>query len=169
MNTKAKIALTGLTAIAIAATGLAVYFSAHTTSTTPTAAVAEKKTFTISGSIKIPNNFAGSIDYVGNQCHGGGGYSDLTPGTAVTVADSTGAIVSTGSLHAGSRADKTTISAAPEIGLKSDQEVVASCTVSFTATDVPEGLPQYVITVSHRGSQVVSAAEAHGEVNFTLK
>jgi hypothetical protein len=165
---KVKATIVGLAVVALVAVGLAIFFGTRGTPAVPTSAAAEKNTFTISGSIKIPNNFGGSIAYEGNQCHGGGGYSDLTPGAAVTVSDSAGAIVGTGSLHAGTRADMTTLSAGPELGLKGGP-VVASCTVSFTVTDVPDGLPQYVVSVSHRGSQVVSAAEAHGEVLFTLR
>lgn len=168
MNTKTKVTIAGLSVVTLVAVGLAIFFGTRDTAATPAPAAATKKTFTISGSIKIPNNFAGSIAYERNQCHGGGGFSDLAPGAAVTVADSVGAVVGTGSIHAGTRADTTTVAAVPEVGLKGG-EVVASCTVSFTVTDVPDGLPQYVVSVTHRGSQVVAGDAAHGEVEFTLK
>jgi hypothetical protein len=60
-------------------------------------------TFTMTGVIEI----SGGGDQItladDGTCSGTGGFSDMTPGTAVTVADGTGKIVATGSLGPGSQ------------------------------------------------------------------
>jgi hypothetical protein len=82
-------------------------------------------------------------------CEGTGGYSDMTAGTAVVVADSTGKTVATGSLGTG-------------------QVQIDTCTLPITVPDVPGGLSEYVVTISHRGSQVVPGAQANQPLQLTL-
>jgi hypothetical protein len=114
------------------------------------------RTFTLSGSITlIPSSSAYSLNeitYGAGSCQGSGPYSDMSPGVAVLVADSQGHTVATGSLEAG-------------IEQSGDG---SGCRLPFDVPDVPAGLQSYSVTVSHRGTQVVSSIEAHTGVNLTL-
>lgn len=84
-------------------------------------------------------------------CEGTGGFSDLSPGTAVLVQDSTGQTLATGSLGAGAR-----------------EATSGACLMPFTVPAVKDGLSSYSVTISHRGTQVVSAADAHGDVILSI-
>lgn len=111
-------------------------------------------TFTLTGSITLvpsTNVDVVTITYGSGTCQGVGPYSDMTPGTAVLVADSQGRTVATGSLEAG----LTSSDAGP-------------CRLPFEVPNVPSGLASYSVTVSHRGTQVVSSEEAQTGVNLTL-
>jgi hypothetical protein len=106
--------------------------------------------FNISGSITIQGSAL--TDYVDDDqggCQGTGGYSDMTPGTAVTVADSSGRVVATGSLGEGT-----------------DQG--GACELSIGVPGVPAGLSEYVVTVSHRGSQVIPGDQVGQPLVLTL-
>lgn len=121
-------------------------------------------TFTIRGSISISNNFAGSIRYEGTSCRGGGGFSDLTPGTAVTVKNGTGQVVATGALGT----TVTAMTTVPSVVAGLPNTVVGACTLNFAVQNVPGGLDAYVLTVSHRGDRVLRPAEARGDVKLTV-
>jgi hypothetical protein len=88
-------------------------------------------------------------DFDTSSCEGTGGYSDMTPGTAVTVADSTGNVVATGALGEG-------------------RDLGTGCDLTFDVPGVPAGLSEYVVTVSHRGSQVYSYQRAQQPIELTL-
>lgn len=113
-------------------------------------------TFTLSGSITLnPSTGAYSVNevtYAAGSCQGTGPYSDISPGVAVLVADPQGHTVATGSLEAG-------IQESGDNG---------PCKLPFDVPNVPLGLASYSVTISHRGTQVVSSAEAHTGVNLTL-
>jgi hypothetical protein len=108
-------------------------------------------TFNMSGSITLSG--AAFQDYLPDGtggCQGTGGYTDMTAGTAVTVADSTGKVVATGALGAGRVVQDT------------------ACVLPINVPGVPGGLSEYVVTVSHRGSQVFSTAQATQPIELTL-
>lgn len=110
--------------------------------------------FVLNGTITVsggPDTVATSSD--GTGCQGTGGYSDITPGTAVTVANAQGQVIATGALGSGVMASSGELDA---------------CSLSFTVPDVPDGLPSYSITISHRGPQVVPSTEAHSGVALSL-
>jgi hypothetical protein len=114
--------------------------------------------------LTINNDFSGSVDLLDDvSCQGGGGYSDLVPGTAVTVSDSTGHVIATGALNTGSQT-KTSLSGT----LNGTQDVASACVIGFNVNDVPDNLKSYVVTISHRGSQVISPSEAHSGVQLTI-
>jgi hypothetical protein len=120
-----------------------------------------RTTFQLTGSITIIDSSNGeygdlSIADEGDSCEGTGAYSDLSSGTAVIVANPQGQTVATGTLQAG-QSNSTTSSGPAD-----------RCTMSFTVPNVPLGLSSYTVTISHRGSQVVSAAEAASGVELTI-
>lgn len=107
-------------------------------------------TFDISGTITVQGSALD--DYTATAdggCEGTGGYSDMTSGTAVTVADATGKIVATGALGQG-------------------LDIGGGCQISFDVPGVPTHLSKYVVTVSHRGSQVLTPAQAFQPLDLTL-
>jgi hypothetical protein len=112
---------------------------------------ASHSTFDISGTITIQGSAFNdyTLDTEDSSCIGTGGYSDMTPGTAVTVADSTGKVVATGALGQG-------------------RDLGGGCQISFDVPGVPTDLSKYVVSVSHRGSQVLTPAEALQPLDLTL-
>lgn len=117
--------------------------------------------FQLSGTITLQdssNGEYGTVDITSNNgsCQGAGPYSDLSSGTAVIVANAQGQTVATGQLLAG------------QTDSNSDASFVDECTMPFTVPNVPIGLSNYTVTISHRGSQVVSAAEARSGVELTI-
>lgn len=109
-------------------------------------------TFTLAGSIMVVDSgqsFSG-IDSDGTHCHGTGPYSDLGPGTAVVVEDTTGKVLAVGALSEGTDTHED------------------SCVLPFAVQDVRDGEKAYSVTVSHRGTQVVSSSEAHTGVALTI-
>jgi zinc-ribbon domain len=76
---------------------------------------------------------------VANQCNGSGGFSDIVPGTQVTVKDGDGKLLGTGTLSAGSGD-------------------INHCSLTFTVAGVPE-VAFYAIEVSHRGALDFSLAQ----------
>lgn len=107
-------------------------------------------TFTMTGFIRVHGTPYTDILLDGNGgCSGTGGYSDMNSGTAVTVANGTGQTVATGSLGAGRAQDN-------------------DCVFPITVSGVPADLQQYSVTVSHRGTQVITATEAKDGLELTL-
>lgn len=121
-----------------------------------------KNTFMLTGVIMIESGPSGvrSIGTGGtdSDCQGIGGYSDLTPGTAVKVSDGSGQVVATGSITGGQV--RTTYFGG--------QNVVTGCQSGFTVNEVPDGLPSYVLTVSRRGDQFLTADQAHAPITLTI-
>lgn len=110
-------------------------------------------TFTMTGSLIVIDQSSLLPDLQTDKanCQGTGGFSDLTPGTAVLVQDSTGQTLSTGSLRAGKR-----------------DAASGACLMPFTVTDVKDGLRSYSVTISHRGTQVFTSGNAHSGVILTI-
>lgn len=101
-------------------------------------------TFTIHGFISAPGIGDGN-----GGCHTTEGYSDITAGTAVIVASPTGQTVATGALGAGEISEGV-------------------CAFPITVPAVPGNLASYSITISHRGTQVLTPASAHQAVELSL-
>lgn len=110
-------------------------------------------TFTMTGTLILVDqtSLGASAQVDKAPCEGTGGFSDLSSGTAVLVQDSTGQILATGSLKDGHRDGAS-----------------GACLMPFTVPDVKDGLSSYSVTISHRGTQVVSAADAHGDVILSI-
>ncbi|OAP26147.1 hypothetical protein [Amycolatopsis sp. M39] len=120
------------------------------------------KTFMLTGILTIESdssdvrtNDTGAAD---SDCQGTGGYSDLTPGTAVKVSDGAGHVIATGSITSGTA----------QTSYVYDHNVVTGCQLGFTVNDVPDGLPSYVLTISHRGDQYLTADRAHAPISLTI-
>lgn len=106
-------------------------------------------TFALHGTMVLDGGYDGVTSTPGG-CAGTGGYSDIADGTAVTVYDSTGAVVASGQL-ANSTGGGT------------------SCTFDIVAPKVPGGSRYYQVEVSHRGKITYSARDMRrGNVSVTL-
>jgi hypothetical protein len=103
----------------------------------PTAAA----TFVLTGTLTLSEASPGSA----GSCEGKGGYSDITPGAAVTVYDAAGAVIGKGYLGNGSSASASGYGA---------------CEFQFSVQSVPEGSKFYQVEISHRGKLTVSAEDA---------
>ncbi|SED51821.1 hypothetical protein SAMN04489727_8194 [Amycolatopsis tolypomycina] len=92
-----------------------------------------------------------SSGYGYSACGGSGDYSDITTGTAVTVYDAAGTVLSQGALGTG-RPDGA-----------------GTCVFSLAAPNVPSGEKFYLVEVSHRGRIMVQPEDARaGKVALTL-
>jgi hypothetical protein len=92
-----------------------------------------------------------SSGYGYSTCGGSGGYSDIATGTAVTVYNAAGTVLSQGALGTG-RPDG-----------------VGSCVFSLAAPNVPAGEKFYLVEVSHRGRIMVQPDDArNGTVALSL-
>lgn len=85
----------------------------------------------------------------GDACESAGGYSDITPGAAVTVGGPSGQTLGVGSLAAGV------------------ETAGGYCAFSFDVP-VPGGQSLYTVTISHRGTQTFTPVQAEGPVALTL-
>jgi hypothetical protein len=84
-------------------------------------------------------------------CGGSGGYSDITGGTAVTVYNAAGTVLSQGALGTGRPAG------------------MGTCVFSLSAESVPAGEKFYLVEVSHRGRIMVRPEDArNGNVALSL-
>lgn len=115
-----------------------------------TDAVSSDSTITVHGSVTLST---GSFLNLGASCSADGGFSDISAGTAVTIGDQTGAIIAVGQLEPG----RITQDASGTALL---------CSFGFDV-QVPGGRAEYTVTVSHRGTQVVSPAQTR-DVELTL-
>jgi hypothetical protein len=84
-------------------------------------------------------NSASAIAVTSSDCRGGGGYSDIAPGTPVTVRDETGKLLASSSLGVGTG-------------------TVTRCTFTFTLKGVPE-VSFYSVEVGRRGQISNSLAD----------
>jgi hypothetical protein len=93
--------------------------------------------------------YSGGYGY--NTCGGSGGYSDITTGTAVTVYNAAGTVLSQGALGTGR------------------PEGAGTCVFSLAAPNVPAGEKFYLVEVSHRGRIMVQPEDARaGKVALSL-
>lgn len=121
---------------------------------------------TVSGSITIP--FASSDLFAPNAvdplatgtagpglndpCTTTGGFTDISQGAAVTIGDSAGKTLAVVALDAGS--------------VQGNPGSPASCVFNFEA-QVPS-VAEYTVTISHRGTQVFTLAQAQSGMNLAL-
>lgn len=98
------------------------------------------KAFTLRGSMTLTGSHVPSGD-TSEDCTGYSGYDDIAKGAGVTVYDSAGKVVATGSLGTG-------------------KPKSAACVFPVSVAGVPEGSKFYQVEVSHRGKVTVSSAEA---------
>lgn len=119
--------------------GFGAGYVAHGSATT------SGKTVTVHGTLTLTQGAYRNGD--GTSCTAGDGFSDISPGTAVTVGDDTGATLAVGQLQAG-------------------QNNGSGCAFAFDVK-VPAGRTSYTVTVSHRGTQVFSPDQI-GEADMTL-
>jgi hypothetical protein len=84
------------------------------------------------------------IEAAGSGCRGTGGYSDIAPGTPVTLLDAGGKLLGATTLEGGSRS-------------------ATECDFTFSIPDVPE-VGSYTVEVSHRGevTNTLDEMKAHG-------
>lgn len=120
------------------------------------AVMTSHKTFTLQGSITLLTSAAYDLGGNTSACYGAGPYSDLSPGTAVVVQNGQGQTLQVGTLSYGIQVTSTTY---PK---------TYACAMPFAVPEVPDGLSSYVVTISHRGTQVVTATEAHGGLKLTI-
>lgn len=151
--------------------GIGVGLAGHSTPfATPAAAetTSAPSTILLSGSLTVP--FLGTdlfapqaVDpsqppsgapVLGDPCITQGGFTDITAGAAVTIGGPDGKTIAVGALEAG------------QVAGTAGQP--AQCEFDFSV-QVPQGLSEYTVTVSHRGTQVFTPEQVlQGEVKLTL-
>ncbi|MFF0199896.1 hypothetical protein [Streptomyces sp. NPDC005017] len=104
----------------------------------PTLASWAPTAFTLTGTFELTD---GAVGDGAGGCRGEGGYDDIFEGTAVTVYDAAGTVVATG--HLGE--------SMPEGG---------ACRFDVSVADVPTGERFYLVRVSHRGTVLLTEAQA---------
>ncbi|MEO3759783.1 hypothetical protein ABGB19_16035 [Mycobacterium sp. B14F4] len=125
-------------ALALALLGVAGYFGINH--------YLKSRPFTLEGALAVYSD----VGLTGGPgCRGTGGYSDIGPGTAVTVSDEDGTLLAKGALGAGYG----------EQGW---------CSWSFRVTDVPGGKKFYKVEASHRGEVNFTESEAREGVQLQL-
>jgi hypothetical protein len=135
--------------------GYALFHSSSkaTPAATPAAATSSASSsaadFTLTGKLTLKWSRGAFVRDESGACAGSGGYSDISSGAAVTIADQTGTVIATGQLGDG-HADV------------SDAGSPIDCVFSFTVPNVPDGKTFYGVTVSHRGAIQFSADRAKG-------
>lgn len=131
---------------AVAAVGFVALSRAGSPTTTPSASpmptasrtptpIPTALTHTVTGSFVLTDtsvDLAG-ITAIGGQCQGTDGYSDLGPGTPVTLKDENGTILADASLSLGTGTS-------------------SQCTFTFTLTGVPDTARFYSVEVGRRGA-----------------
>jgi hypothetical protein len=109
-------------------------------------AVTTGQAFDLSGTFTLY-----STGYSYSTCGGSGGYSDITTGTAVTVYNAAGTVLSQGALGTG------------------HSNGAGTCVFSLSAPNVPAGEKFYLVEVSHRGRIMVQPDDArYGRVALSL-
>ena len=98
-----------------------------------------KDTHTIRGAFDLNGKVGNDV-----SCSPTGGYSDIGPGTSVTVSSGSGEILGVGSLNSGT--DKKVSSYS------------VGCTYNFVVYDVPDA-PFYKVEVANRGALTFSKAD----------
>lgn len=114
--------------------GLGYYVASGKASATPTP-TPTPLTHTVTGSFVLTDTsvYSSGITAVGGQCQGADGYSDIGPGTPVTLKDENGTTLADTSLGYGTG-------------------TVARCTFTFTLTGVTDTAKFYSIEVGRRGA-----------------
>ena len=90
-----------------------------------------------------------SATFIGKECQGAGGYTDLVEGTPVVVRDGDGEVIGSGRFAAG-RGNRT--------GKLGGLSAPSACVFAFTLKHVPDA-ETYSFEVSHRGGVVYTYDE----------
>ncbi len=93
----------------------------------------------------------------GDACEATSGYDDISAGTAVVVGNGTGQTIGTGTLSPGIEAHVD----------DSAGEPLGNCSFQFSV-NVPAGEDEYTVTISHRGTQVLTADQLKSGILLTL-
>lgn len=111
------------------------------------------QSFTVTGTITVIDSNGNGLTFGpgSGQCHGRGGYSDLTETTQVVITDAAGTVVATGAV------DGFGTPAASAGRVSPDR-----CVLAFTVKDVPAGHDFYTIEVARRG-KLTYPAEHYGK------
>lgn len=93
----------------------------------------------------------------GDPCMATGGYTDITQGATVTIGGAQNQTLAVGALSAGKEDDVD-----DSLGIPAGR-----CVFSFSV-QVPGGQSAYTVTISHRGTQTVTPAQAQSGVALSL-
>jgi hypothetical protein len=146
----ALLLITGIVLLVAAAAGTTAALGIVGGSGSRPTAGAIAATFTMTGFLHVMGSPFTEFTVDGSGgCTPTGGYGDINEGTAVVVADGAGRTLTTGQLEAG-------------------RTQTGACVMPIVVAGVPDHLPQYVITISHRGSRVVTPTEAHQGLELSL-
>ena len=129
-------------ALLLVAIGVGAYLAIH--------AFTKPEPFALTGTLALNSDTIRTSGLpMGYSCAGDHDYSDLGPGTAVTVHDETGKLMAKGSIESSSKQS-------------------GSCMLNFTVYKVPGGGALYKVEVSHRGQMSYTEAEAKAGINIQL-
>lgn len=109
----------------------------------------QPSTFTIEGSLTLSDSVTTYGLPSEFDCAGDDGYDDIGPNSSVTVSDQAGDVIATGQVQGSSGGAST-------------------CTLTFSASDVPEGRDFYKVEISHRGELTFTEEEAKAGITMTL-
>jgi hypothetical protein len=134
-----------IAAVLLIAAGVGAYFGITALTTKD-----NEQPFTINGTLSLrADSITTSGLPTGFACAGKGGYNDIGPGTAVTVANESGTLLAKGILDS-------------SFGEKN------WCVFTFNITDVPAGAKFYKVSVSRRGEMSYTEQEARGRIELNL-
>jgi hypothetical protein len=129
-------------ALLLVVIGVAAYFGIH--------ALIKPQPFALTGTLQLnSDNLKTSGLPMGYTCAGQGGYSDIGPGTEVTVMDGSGKLMAKGAID-------------------SSYNQSGPCMLTFKVFDVPGGAKFYKVHVSHRGEMSYTESEAKAGIAVTL-
>jgi hypothetical protein len=150
----ALIVVVGVVVLALVAIGIAAAGGSSPEATPP-----PPSTFDVSGTFTVKAAL-GSEDVLQGGCFTDGGYTDIAPGTQVTVKDASGKVLALGNLGPGYTSE-----------LFGGETAVAGmaykCGFDFSVSNIPEGQAFYAIEVAHRGD--VRYERANLNVPLVLK
>jgi hypothetical protein len=142
----ALIVVIGVVVLAVVAIGIAAAGGSPPEATPP-----PPSTFDVSGTFTVKAAL-GSTD---------GGYTDIAPGTQVTVKDASGKVLALGNLGPGYTSE-----------LFGGETAVAGtaykCGFDFSVSNIPEGQAFYAIEVAHRGDVRYARANLNVPLVLTL-
>lgn len=118
----------------------------------PTPTATAKPLPTLTGTMTLVDTFRGAA---GDDCQGGGGFSDMHAGAQVVVKDAASQIIAAGSLSAGTLPQATNEAGTPVVDRSRS---FSECVFTFEVANVPAA-DFYTVEVSDRGGITYSHAE----------
>lgn len=132
-------------AVLLGAIGVGAYFGINALTV-----VNKPNPFTLTGTLQLNSDSITTSGLpIGYKCAGEGGYTDIGPGTALTVSDETGKLLAKGAIE-------------------SSYGQSGACTLTFKIYNVPGGATFYKVEVSHRGQMSYTEAEAKAGIDLSL-